>query len=344
MNPEPVGRFTPASGRVRAASLKVVVLLVIVGISCLLLEQCVRFYLFGFNSLNYKKMNSFHNIGVSGMIKPSPYLPILYELKPNLQTYFKFATFTTSSQGLRDKEYPLQKPDRAFRVAVIGDSMVMGSGVTIENTFHSLLEDRLNRESAGLLYELINFGVGGYDPHQYLATLKLRAMAYKPDLVLFCLCGPFDNGFQPKKDSERKYQVLPTTYPFFQSFTLILLDQILMSRFPDWQRVDSATSETPLEEKHYFEAIYSELSSISKQNNLPICIVVLGLAANREEVAESGLLADIYALHFIDTTMAFYNKRQSDYWVNRIDGHPNSKANEIFAQIIYTYLKEQHLL
>ncbi len=48
-------------------------------------------------------------MGVSGLIKPSSYTKIIFELKPNLNTYFKMARFMTNSCGLRDKEYLVDK-------------------------------------------------------------------------------------------------------------------------------------------------------------------------------------------------------------------------------------------
>ena len=68
--------------------------------SLLVLEQTYRAYLFGGASFSIDRMNSIHGLGISGLIKPSNNSEIIYELKPNLDTYFKLTKFNTNSNGL----------------------------------------------------------------------------------------------------------------------------------------------------------------------------------------------------------------------------------------------------
>ena len=80
------------------------VLLLSTVVSLIVLEQSYRFYLFGFDSFSVEKMNSVHSLGVSGITQRADHPEIVYELKPNLDLYFKLAKFKTNSDGLRDKE------------------------------------------------------------------------------------------------------------------------------------------------------------------------------------------------------------------------------------------------
>ena len=109
-------------------------------------EVLFRFYLFEWDSFSIEKVNSVHDMGISGFIQPSPYPEIVYELKPDLSGYFKMVRFKTNSQGLRDKEYSIVRPNNTFRVAVIGDSFTMPAGVNIEMAYHTLLEKKFNQE------------------------------------------------------------------------------------------------------------------------------------------------------------------------------------------------------
>ena len=146
---------------------RVSVLLLSALFSVVLLEASYRFYLFGLGSLSVEKMNSLRPIGESGMIKRSVYPEIAFDLKPNLSTYFKLARVETNSRGLRDREYDLTKPERTFRVAVLGDSFTMPAGVDVRDSYHKVLERKLNLTTDSLSYEFINFGVGGYSLRQY---------------------------------------------------------------------------------------------------------------------------------------------------------------------------------
>lgn len=243
----------------------------IILISFLLLEQSFRLYCFGFKSFSITMMNSIHGIGVSGLVQASPYPEIIYELKPDLNAYSQLKKLTTNHQGLRDKEYAITKPENTFRVAVIGDSVTMPAGVAIEDAFHSLLEDRYNHESHGTRYEFINFGVAGYDPRQYLATLKHRALAYEPDLVLVCLCGYLDNDFHPERHFHQPYVPLPEEHSFFKSLVM----EFLKDR---WAKKNNTGGGGVLDDRtkaDKMDPITAALGDISREKNIPICIVVL---------------------------------------------------------------------
>lgn len=322
----------------------------------IVMEQLVRFYLFGFSSFNYFKMGSVNKLGVSGIIQPSVYPEIIYELKPNLDMYYKMVRFKTNPHGLRDKEYLVVKPKDTFRVAVLGDSFTMPTGVNIEDAFHSRLEDFLNSQSTAEFYEFINFGVGGYDVKQYLATLKYRALKYEPDLVLFCLCGPFDNGIQDEQYYHEAYKVKPVEHSFLKSFTLMLLNQnVLYKNFKlrlrrlfkrDRYIAESAgLARKTKGEIDYLKPIFLELSEISKGRNIPVCIVILSIRYIEEErYNEVKKLASENGLYLIDTIPYFKGLIPSDYFIYPINAHPNTKANKIFADVIYEFLKEHDLL
>jgi len=151
----------------------------------LLLEVSARVYLFGFAGLVPAQVNSIRGLTQTGYTRRAPVdSGLAFELQPNLDGHFKFAPFRTNSQGLRDREYELEKPENTFRVAVLGASFALPAGVAIEHAFHSLLEERLSEEFAPTRYEFINFAVGMYNPGQILAMLEQRALAYNPDLIL----------------------------------------------------------------------------------------------------------------------------------------------------------------
>lgn len=95
-----------------------------------------------------------------------------------------------NADGLRDRERPIAKPPGVFRIACIGDSITFGLYVPSSETFAARLEARLNADppSKGTTYEVLNFGVTGYNISQSAANLSLRAMKYSPDLVVHAYC------------------------------------------------------------------------------------------------------------------------------------------------------------
>ncbi|MBI4528303.1 MAG: hypothetical protein HY695_31295 [Deltaproteobacteria bacterium] len=113
------------------------------------------------------------------------------ELVPSFVSFTSHGKISTNRWGMRDRDYGKEPAPGTFRVALLGASTVMGWGVGDGETFETLLEERLNRESAGEPYakfEILNFAVPGYQPPQQLIALG-RAIAFKPNAVFYVATG-----------------------------------------------------------------------------------------------------------------------------------------------------------
>lgn len=304
------------------------------------LEFVSRFYLFGFNCFNYFKMDSVHNFGVSGLLRSSSNPELIYELKPNLDTYFKLARFKTNSHGIRGKECGIIKPKNTFRIAVIGSSITLGSGVDNEDTFCLVLERRLNAESSSLSYEVINFAVPSYTLNQNLSTLKYCALEYNPDLILFCMveAGSID----PSAGSEKigqVYKPLPRSYPFFESFFVKLLEANKITyRFKEEEpRINRKINNSRIV---ILDKAFSEIEEISQKNKVPVIMLIAKIYC-RDQYYDKKIesLSLKHGFGFIDTTEAFKDRGNLEkFWIYKIDKKPNKSAHKIFSEVIYNYL------
>ena len=111
-----------------------------------------------------------------------------FELAPGT---YEAGRVAISSQGLRDdREYPTEKAVGTFRVAVIGDSIAFGLELADADTFPRALETLLNesRPFAAERYEVMNFGVSGYNSHQIARRLATRVAPFRPDMVVYLYC------------------------------------------------------------------------------------------------------------------------------------------------------------
>lgn len=92
-----------------------------------------------------------------------------------------------NAAGFRGRQYDLDKGDPVFRIACIGDSICFGFGARVGETFSDYLERMLNEFFAGdgQRFEVLNFGVTGYDTPQIIENYRVRARAYDPDLVIY---------------------------------------------------------------------------------------------------------------------------------------------------------------
>jgi hypothetical protein len=111
---------------------------------------------------------------------------LLGDLRPNVKIILMDQPLTTNQWGMRDREHPLVKPAGTYRIAVLGPSHVMGSGVADGETFSDFLEERLNGQTkpgTNICYEVLNFGVPAYSLLSQLFMLEDRAVKFQPDAI-----------------------------------------------------------------------------------------------------------------------------------------------------------------
>jgi lysophospholipase L1-like esterase len=104
--------------------------------------------------------------------------PVIYALNPMYPGI--------SSQGLRDDEILIPKPEGSFRVMVLGDSVTYGLGVSRDRTFGDQLEKRLQNRIGSA--EVINAGVNGYTAYNELQYYLTEGRKFGSDLVIVAFC------------------------------------------------------------------------------------------------------------------------------------------------------------
>ena len=310
-------------------------------IALFILECGTRIYLCGFDSLWPPIMNSIHDIGTSGAIQASEYPEIIYELKPNLDILFKKVRLRTNPEGLPDKEYAKQKAPNAFRVAVIGDSYTMPTGVAIENAYHSLLEDRLARDFPEKKIEFINFAVGGYQLRQYAAVIRYKAVLYHPDLVLIGFCLANDANPLPEGVFKKKYQPLRQTWPFFTLHFIRLLRETAARVSNSLNQTGHDSAALDQNKMVYIDKYFAEAERLANANHFGVLIAALNNKPS-DPVLSSFLqkMSQKHHFWFLDVTQPFKNTDHRKFSITREDGHPNEKAHRLFADQLYPFLKE----
>lgn len=105
----------------------------------------------------------------------------VYALKPNRARGL-------NSAGFRGREFSTEKSLELFRIVMLGDSVIFGTGVAPNETVPYYLEQLLSSDQDVNSYEVYNLGVGGYNTKQELATLREVGLKYQPDLVILNIC------------------------------------------------------------------------------------------------------------------------------------------------------------
>ena len=109
-----------------------------------------------------------------------------YELVPGADRSDLGYRVRVNALGLRGPPTTLAKPDGVLRVAVVGDSVTFGVGVSDEETWPAVLGRTLGPVLAteGLRCEVLNFGVTGYSSQDEARLIEGRVLAFAPDLVV----------------------------------------------------------------------------------------------------------------------------------------------------------------
>jgi lysophospholipase L1-like esterase len=330
-------------------------LLLVSAICLAALELAFRYYLFGSDGFTSRKPGSLVDIGVSGHIQLSPHPGVIYELQPNIDTYYFLADLKTNSRGLRDKEYSIEKPPGTYRVAVLGDSFTMPLGVELQDAYHSLLEERLNGVHPDRRYEFINFGVPGYSLRQYVNVLRHKALAYEPDAVLIGFCYLNDYHVPPEDKATEPFAIRAAERRMVRSFVLEQLD-LLFTRLADKvtrrlkpQTADFATGGSAAPgcddaDVAYMKSMFSELRELTAARDIPVIIAgleLLDIQGPCAELAEE--LATMQDLYFVNAAGITSFAESHRYRIYPLDGHPNARAHEAFADRIMQFVESRRL-
>lgn len=111
-------------------------------------------------------------------------LPIFYDNSYNrfrMSPHVPIYGFSTNSKGFHDVERSKEKPAGTYRALGIGDSFSFGV-VPHQFNYLTLLENHIKATRPE--FELVNMGIPGLSPREYLAVLLNEGLELKPDMVL----------------------------------------------------------------------------------------------------------------------------------------------------------------
>lgn len=296
------------------------------------------------------------------MVQASRFEDIVYELKPNLFGVFKGAPVRTSPQGLRGRrEYSLKKPPGTFRIVGIGDSNMFGWGVGEGEPYLQILERRLNERSKGQRFEVLNFGVPGYNAAIEVATFEHRALPFDPDLVVIHFIGnDFGLPYFMQPPAERRaatrsylWQLLKVRFGSSEDeVDPDLLGHDRSRLDPQYRAQVRGQYQHMLGVEGYKRAL-EKLARLTRERGIPVIVLALG------DVGETGGLSRRVAaangLAFLNAAPRFYTylvenglgtEKQNWKKTFRIprDGHPNPVAHRLYAEVLLAEMARRGLV
>lgn len=270
-----------------------------------------------------------------------------HEHRPNAEAHLMGVDVRTNSHGHRDREFELENAPGRLRIMMIGDSLTFGWGVPQDRTFSKVVEARLR--DGGAEVEVINTGVGNYNTIMEVETFLASGQRFRPDIVIL---NYFIN------DAER----IPSyDYSLLERYSRAWA--FFASRFDIAGRQMGFGSNTGWRE--YYEGLYDEainpggwrgaaeairrLAAYCRENGIELLIVqhpelrVLSPYPFGEQAARVADLAADLGLPYLDLLDSVRGEDPASLWVTVPDPHPNEKANRLFGEAIYAWLKDRGL-
>jgi hypothetical protein len=264
------------------------------------------------------------------------------EIVPLKKIVFKGAVLTTNRWGLRDQDYEQVRPASTYRMAILGGSFVVGTGVADEETFEWQLEKRLNRLNSGgpySRYEILNFAVPGYSGLQSLMSLERKALAFEPNAVIY------------------------TSHPREVTNSLRhLVSCVRAGREIPWEHLRElvakvgATERMPEGEIYRRLApfgdeivawVYRRVAEIAKERGMaPLSIYFPVLQPNENDPAAAAKLmrmARDAGMQVVDISDVYSGQDVTELRVAEWDWHPNARAHRLIADRILRGLMEQRV-
>ena len=123
--------------------------------------------------------------GKGRVLRTSDDPELRYALTPGATGEGWGTTVAINAHGFRDDELDPLTPGRR-RIAVLGDSITFGNHLARAEVYPEVLERRLAEE--GLDFDVLNLGVGGYDPVQEVRLFETVGLEFRPELVVVGFC------------------------------------------------------------------------------------------------------------------------------------------------------------
>jgi lysophospholipase L1-like esterase len=299
---------------------------------------------------------------MTGLVQPSPWDDIVYELKPNQSGIFRDQPFSINSHGFRGPEYLPEKEPGTFRIVGLGDSVMFGWGVGQEEFYLHLLEEELNGQYGGdLKFEVLDFAVPGYNTAIEVAVLEHKALAFDPDLVIIEFVNN-DYGLPLFMQKPRDAFALKRSY----------LAEFIASRFRrapgggtdliamDFRNYEGEDRSMILEQYQHmvgeegFKRAMNRLGRLTRERDIPVIVTTGVKQENQGRTLRKVVNRLGFNLLYLKPYSDAYVKRsgiedtpearKKALWVSPSDHHPNARGHTIWIDALTDKLRELEVI
>ena len=259
-------------------------------------------------------------------------------LTPSTSIVYHGEQFSVNRWGMRDQDYELVPPPSTYRIALVGPSFVMGSGVSDSQVFEAVLEDRLNAvndgsEFAG--YQILNFAVAGHSALQELFVLENDALDFQPNAFFF-IGHQMEEEINVRNLASRIVAGVEMPYEFLDEIAAEAGVEAGMTQteaerrlkpFGDELIARTYSSVVKLARENGIEPYWFYFPTLESENNVQL----------QAELTQAALKA---GFHVTDMSDTYEDQDWSTLIVAEWDKHPNARGHLLLAERMYAALSE----
>lgn len=278
--------------------------------------------------------------------------------------------------GFREKDFTPSLADH-FTILVLGDSLTWGAGLDEKQRYSNLLETYLQSEYPNIKIAVLNFGLTGGPTTKERDILRSFYKAIKPDLIIvgFCLNDPQEKSQDYSKEREAYFSKINPMLSFLNQYKMNgmrklvaqVYEKILIAtkKIPQWADALDRVYNQDSADWHRFEDALKEIAAMSKEvtPNLPLFISLnQGVSTlTPTDYNKPILMLNKYFLRwyhqvelaakkrgFITMNCEEEFKAQLKNHVMAVmpgeDGHPTAEMNKIYAQKLFSIIKNLQLV
>lgn len=287
--------------------------------------------------------NSNSKMGKEGNMRVSPLSKISFtnntvlrqELMPSQSVEFNGTTISINKYGLRDKEYDIEKSDNVNRIAILGASYEMGTGVNNNEVFESITEEWLNKFS-GKKYELLNFGVPMYSVIQNAYVLDKKVLPFKPDMAIL-----FSHTSEEQRLTNNVTRLIKEGFTFDDDFINFMIEKAGIKK-----RMSALEIKYRLKPymNDLFSSLYKKMVATCKLNNIKPVWVFLPTTneelKNNDRINNLRNLAREAGFETFSLRNIYSNYTKEQITVSNVDPHPNTLGHILIAGGFYKIINE----
>lgn len=254
-----------------------------------------------------------------------------------------------------DNVRKIEKKNGVVRIAVLGDSVIWGTGLPYEQVWSHKLEKMIIERYKN--YEVMSWGQGAWSTMDELLFLEKHGIQYDIDTLIVSWV---DNDPDMGNIKDRTYswqkniliKVLKVFFPNAISFIVSYTNNFLTTYiYTDHQYHNWLKQLYSDENLVQYAEVLQDLSSFCNSKNIKLLFVLIPQMYDesiREEFNKIIPLLEKANIKYLNLFPAVKNHLghipQRELWANPGNGHPGPLLTDLYAKYVFSYLQNKRIL